>query len=91
MIYFMIYLFLTPMLGSVKNYVKYKQFNILNFLRTPFLYFLLQLFLQTRNYWKILIIERWILFIFKIIRSIWRNDYIMKKEKYKIKYNLKYD
>lgn len=87
----MIYLLLTPLLGSLKNYVKYKRFDLLNFLRTPFVYFLLQLFLQTENYWKILIMERWIFFVLKIIRSLWRNDYLNNKEKYKIKYKIKYD
>jgi hypothetical protein len=86
----MIY-FITPILGSLKNYVKYKQFNILNFLRTPVIYFLFQLILQTRDYWKILIFERWFFFIFKIIRSLWRNDYQQKKDKYKLKYNMKYN
>ncbi len=78
-------------MGSLKNYVKYKQFNILNFLRTPVIYLLFQLISQTNDYWKILILERWFFFIFKIIRSLWRNDYIKNKEKYKIKYKLKYD
>ena len=88
----MIYLFLlTPLFGSLKNYVKYKQFNLLNFLRTPFIYFILQIVFQIEDYWSILIFERWFFFLFKIIRSIWRNDYIQKREKYKIKYNLKYN
>ena len=87
----MIILLITPILGSLKNYVKYKQFDILNFLRTPLVYFLLQLSLQTENYWLILILERWVFFIFKICRSMWRNDYIKNKEKYKIKYKLQYD
>jgi hypothetical protein len=87
----MIIYFITPILGSLKNYVKYKQFNILNFLRTPVVYFLFQLILQTRDYWKILILERWFFFIFKIIRSLLRNDYQQKKDKYKLKYNMKYN
>ena len=87
----MIYLFLiTPLLGSLKNYVKYKRFDLLNFMRTPIIYFLIQYFLQTKNYWMILIIERWFFFICKICRSLWRNDYIKNKEKYKIKYNIIY-
>ena len=87
----MLLILVTPLLGSLKNYVKYKRFNILILLRTPLLYFLLQLILQTNNIWKILLIERWILFLFKIIRSLYRNDYLVKKEKYKIKYNINYD
>ncbi len=81
---------ITPLLGSLKNYVKYKKFNIFNFIRTPFIYFLLMLTDDTINKWKILIYERWFFFIFKIIRSLWRNDYIKNKNKYKIKYNIKY-
>jgi len=87
----MSFILITPLLGSLKNYVKYKQFNILILLRTPFIYFLLQLILQTNNVWKILVIERWILFLFKISRSLYRNDYYVKKEKYKIKYNINYE
>ena len=87
----MLLILVTPLLGSLKNYVKYKRFNILILLRTPLLYFLLQLILQTNNIWKILVFERWILFLFKIIRSLYRNDYLVKKEKYKIKYNINYD
>jgi len=37
-----------------------------------------------------MILERWIMFVFKIIRSLIRNDYLKKKEKYIEKYNLKY-
>jgi hypothetical protein len=87
----MIIFFLTPLLGSVKNYVKYKRFHPLLFLRSPLLYFLLQIIIQTDNIWMIMILERWIMFVFKIIRSLWRNDYQIKKEKYKLKYNLKYN
>ena len=49
----MIILFLmTPLFGSLKNYVKYKQFDFFNFIRTPLIYLLLQCFLRTYNYWK---------------------------------------
>jgi len=37
-----------------------------------------------------MILERWIMFVFKIIRSLIRNDYLKKKEKYIEKYNLIY-
>ena len=88
----MIYLFLlTPLLGFIKNYVKYKRINLLVFLRTPLIYFLLFITIQTQNIWKIITIERWLFFIFKIIRSMWRNDYIRNKNKYKIKYNIYYN
>jgi len=86
------YLYLvTPFLGSLKNYVKYKRFNLLIFIRTFYIYLLLHLFLQTDNQWMILILERWFFFMFKIIRSILRNDYESKKQKYIKKYNLTYN
>ena len=81
---------ITPLLGFIKNYVKYKQINLLIFLRTPLIYSLLFICLQTQNIWKIITVERWLFFIFKIIRSTIRKDYIVNKEKYKIKYGLIY-
>ena len=84
---YIIYL-ITPLLGFIKNYVKYKQINLLIFLRTPLIYSLLFICLQTQNIWKIITVERWLFFIFKIIRSTIRKDYIVNKEKYKIKYGL---
>ena len=85
------YLYLiTPLLGSLKNYVKYKRFNILVFLRTLYIYLVLHLFIQTNNTWMILMIERWFFFVFKIIRSIYRNDYIRNRKKYETKYKLIY-
>ena len=85
------YLYLiTPLLGSLKNYVKYKRFNILVFLRTLYIYFILKLSIQTNNTWLILMLERWFFFIFKIIKSIINNDYNNKKQKYIEKYKLIY-
>ncbi len=81
---------ITPLLGFIKNYVKYKRINLLVFLRTPFIYSLLFILIQTQNIWKIITIERWLFFIFKIIRSTIRRDYIVNKEKYKLKYGLIY-
>ena len=86
---YIIYL-ITPLLGFIKNYVKYKQINLLIFLRTPLIYSLLFICLQTQNIWKIITVERWLFFIFKIIRSTIRRDYIVNKEKYKLKYGLIY-
>ncbi len=80
----------TPLLGSIKNYVKYKQFKILIFLRTPLLYIFIFLLIQETNIWKLLILERWFLLLYKSILSLYRNDYINKKEKYIQKYCLKY-
>jgi len=84
------YIFYTAILGSLKNYVKYKKFNILLFLRTPICIFFIQLLLQTNNIWKLLIYERWLMFIFKTFRSLYRNDYYVKREKYISKYNMRY-
>jgi len=82
---------ITPLFGAIKNYVKYKQFKILIFLRTPILYIFIFLLIQETNIWKILILERWFLLLFKSILSLYRNDYINKKDKYIQKYGLKYD
>lgn len=85
------YLYLiTPILGSLKNYVKYKRFNILVFIRTLYIYYILKLAIQTDNTWIILMLERWFFFLFKIIRSIINNDYNNKKQKYIEKYRLIY-
>lgn len=91
MIFEMIIYLITPLLGSLKNYVKYKQFSLYLFLRSPLTCFLLQVFIQTNNYWMILILERWFMFFFKIMRSFWRNDYQRNKHKYILKYNLEYN
>lgn len=86
------YLYLvTPLLGSLKNYVKYKRFNIMIFIRTLYIYFILKLFIQTNNNWLILMLERWFFFLFKIIRSIIRNDYERNRNKYINKYGIKYE
>ena len=84
------YLYLiTPLLGSLKNYVKYKRFSILIFIRSFYIYFILKLFIQTDNNWLILMLERWFFFLFKIIRSIIRNDYERNRNKYINKYGIK--
>ena len=84
-------LLVTPLLGSLRNHVKYKNFKSLIFIRTPVIYFFLFLFLQTRNIWKIIVLERWLMFVYKTILSIYKNDYKNKKEKYIEKYKMKYD
>ena len=84
-------LLVTPLLGSIRNHVKYKDFKPIIFIRTPIIYFFLFLFLQTRNIWKIIVLERWLMFVYKTILSIYRNDYKNKKEKYIEKYKMNYD
>ena len=64
-------LFITPLLGSLRNFVKYKQFFPLVFLRTPIIYFLLYITLRTKNIWKIIVLERWLMFLVKTIKSIY--------------------
>ncbi len=86
MLYF--YLF-TPFLGLIKNYIKYKRLNFFIFCRTPLIYFFLHKFFN--NIFQIIIIERWLLFIYKIIRSYIRDDYIRNKYKYQLKYGLIYN
>ena len=81
---------ITPLFGAIRNFVKYKQFNLLLFIRTPLLYFLLFIVLQTRNVWKIIVLERWLMFIYKTSKSLYNDDYNTKKEKYIKKYNLIY-
>lgn len=87
----MILFWITPFLGALRNFTKYKYFRFLVFIRSPLLYFFIQIILQTNNIWKILIIERWLMFLYKTCLSIYKKDYIIKKEKYIKKYKLKYD
>ena len=90
----MILLFITPLLGVTRNYIKYKQINIYLLLRSNLLYFLSILFFNQIQYeysiYEILIYERWIMFIIKIGISLYNDDYNIKRNKYINKYNLKY-
>ena len=83
-------LLVTPLLGSLKNYVKYKRFNLLVFIRTFYIYALIQCIIRTNNIYLILILERWFFFGFKVIRSLIRNDYMKNRNKYIKKYKLIY-
>ena len=87
----MIFLYLiTPLLGTLRNYVKYKQIKLLLFIRTPITYFLINLIFQCNSIWKTLIYERWYFFIYKTFLSLYNDDYNNKKVKYIKKYGLKY-
>ncbi len=86
----MLLLAITPLLGSLKNFVKYKQYKPYIFIRTPIIYFLLHFFFHIQNVWKIIVLERWFMFLYKISASLYRNDYIKKKDKYFLKYGIKY-
>ena len=85
--------FLTPTLGLIKNYVKYKKLNPFIFIRTPIFYIFIQMIysmMKIKNIYLTLITERWLLFIIKIIRSYYNNNYLTKKSKYIIKYGFNY-
>jgi hypothetical protein len=86
---------LTPLLGALRNYSKYKKFQLKLFIRTPITYYLLHLLL---NYIKCnnvvlytLIIERWYFLIYKSMLSVINDDYNIKREKYENKYGLIYN
>ena len=85
---------ITPILGLLRNYIKYKQTRFIIFIRTPIIYvFFHSLFclMGYRNIvWRTLIFERWYFFIEKSIISLWNNDYLKNKDKYIKKYGLTY-
>ena len=87
-------LFLIPVLGCAKNYVKYKRISPLLFIRTPVLYILIHFYLTLFKYKNriclTIINERIFMFIYKIIVSLWKDTYNKKKLKYEKKYNIKY-
>ena len=88
-------LVIIPVLGCMKNYVKYKKISLLLFLRTPFIYTILYLYMkyfQHKNIVSNVIInERIIMFLYKIFRSLTTNSYHKKKLKYIKKYNILYN
>ena len=84
-----------PILGLLKNYVKYKKISFFLFLRTPiicytikYIYFIVKQ--KNLSDLQLIFLERCFMFLYKIIYSLITNSYIKKKEKYKIKYNLEY-
>ena len=87
--YLLLYL-VTPIIGFLRNYIKYKKFQYKLFIRTPLLYLFINLLFQNNNIYQTLIYERWFFLIYKSLISIYNDDYNTRKEKYKIKYNLKY-
>ena len=89
------FLFIIPVLGCLKNFVKYKQISLLLFLRTPFIYLILYTYY---NYFKYknkisltIINERIFMFLYKIIRSLLIDNYHLKKKKYIKKYDIIYN
>ena len=84
----------TPCLGLLRNYIKYKQCNFKTFIRTPIIYFFFHIILCLYNcncvIYRTIIYERWFFFIDKSIISLLNNDYQKNREKYIKKYGLKY-
>ena len=84
----------TPVLGAVKNYVKYKRLCIWTFSRTPAIYALLAYASWLCNHRMpallLIVCERYIMFLYKIGRDLHTNPYRTRKQKYIAKYGLKY-
>lgn len=82
----------TPNLGLLRNYIKYKTLKLATYLRTPLLYLIIHFWLLLvghRNIiYKTIIYERWYWFLYKSLKSYIKDDYNVKKEKYKAKYKL---
>uniref|UniRef100_A0A6C0KZ08 Uncharacterized protein n=1 Tax=viral metagenome TaxID=1070528 RepID=A0A6C0KZ08_9ZZZZ len=87
---FMLFLYLiTPLLGSIRNYSKYKQIHFRVFIRTPLIYLLIHSLFHC-SVWQTLIYERWFFLLYKTSFSIYNDDYHKRKNKYIQKYGLKY-
>ena len=97
--YFILYVSLTTaILGCCRNYVKYKTLSPLNFIRTPLIcltfYWIISYYLSYDDITSVFIactFERWFFLLGKGLISLINNDYVKKKEKYKIKYNFVYE
>ena len=89
------FLLIIPVLGALKNYVKYKRVSLLLFLRTPFIYSFIYSYLKLLNYKNKVIMtivnERIFMFIYKITYSLLTDKYHLKKLKYIRKYNILYN
>ena len=88
-------LMIIPVLGAVKNYVKYKRVSALLFLRTPVIYCIFYAYLwalKFKNKVSLTIIyERIFMFLYKIIYSLLTDTYHKNKLKYIKKYNILYN
>ena len=89
------FLLIIPILGALKNYVKYKRVSALLFLRTPFIYSFIYSYLRLLNYKNKVILtilnERIFMFIYKIVYSLLTDSYHKNKLKYIKKYNILYN
>ena len=85
----------TPTLGFMRNYIKYKRCDFKMFMRTPIVYFWFHILIclcgSNNIVLQTIIAERWYFFIEKSIRSYINNDYMKNKDKYIKKYGLKYN
>lgn len=83
MFFVLLYFLITPSLGSLKNIIKYKQFDSKLFLRTPIITFIIYnimyLFEMNNIILLSIIFERWLMFIYKIIMAYINDDYNKKK------------
>ena len=87
------FFFIIPILGIIKNIVKYKRFSLILFIRTPLICYLFKFidisFIHLNlNNWQISLLERHFMFLYKIFYSLLTNSYEKKKNKYLVKYNL---
>jgi hypothetical protein len=89
------FLLIIPILGALKNYVKYKRVSLLLFCRTPFIYTFIYSYLRLFKYKNKIILtivnERIFMFIYKIIYSLLTDSYHKNKLKYIKKYNILYN
>ena len=89
------FLLIIPVLGALKNFVKYKRVSLLLFCRTPFIYSFIYSYLRLFKYKNKIILtvvnERIFMFIYKIIYSLLTDSYHKNKLKYIKKYNILYN
>ena len=91
-----IFFLITPSLGLLRNYIKYKNLSLTLFIRSPaisiILFELMNInYPQCNNLLLSIILERWFMLLSKSLISFCNNDYLRKKKKYIEKYNLKYE
>jgi hypothetical protein len=82
----LLFYFVTPTLGLLRNYIKYKQLYIRTYLRTPLVYVFFHMWFCLNGYrdviFRTLIYERWFWFIYKSWISYRNDDYNNKKQKH---------
>jgi hypothetical protein len=84
--------FVTPVLGALRNYAKYRTFNPVLFVRTPVLSGLLyvavvhaEVLPDSTAILVAAISERWVLLAYKMSLSFYYDDFRVKKAKYILK------